>query len=85
MSFAAPEPILSDKISTVCTKCGKSVISPTSLSWDFGVCPSCYEYIPIQNNIDSGNPLSTVVKTAKINPVTIYLDKYTPFEMEKMK
>lgn len=81
MSFAKPELILTEKNPKDCSKCKTHVKNARAISWDYGFCPRCYELNITQNT----NPLETVVKCAVVNPMDLYLNRYTPFEMEEMR
>ena len=82
MSFAAAE--LIDNKPHDCKDCGVHVKCGRATSWEFGFCPKCYE--GKKNRRESEiDPMETVVSSAVINPMTLYLNRYTPFEMEKMK
>jgi len=82
MSFAAPE--LIDNKPQDCKDCGVHVKFGRASSWEFGFCPKCYE-LAINRRESEIDPMKTVVNSAVINPMTLYLNKYTPFEMEEMK
>ena len=79
MNFDTPEFI--DNHSHICKNCKVHVKCGRASSWEFDYCPKCY-YNKASRKID---PLSTVVNAAIINPMTIYLNRYTPLYMEKMK
>jgi len=82
MSFAESE--LMDNHSHDCKDCGTHVKNGRATSWESGFCPKCYE--GKKNRRESEiNPMKTVVSSAIINPMTLYLNRYTPGEMEKMK
>ena len=83
MSFEAPE-LLTKGNPKTCAKCGKHVNNTRVISWDFGFCPKCYELELIRKHSDF-NPLDTVVKSSRINPVTMYLNLYTKYDMRGMK
>ena len=82
MSFAAPE--LIDNHSHDCKDCGVHVKYGRAASWEFGFCPKCYER-KINRKESEIDPMKTVVSSSVINPMTLYLNRYTPSEMEKMK
>lgn len=77
MNYESSECTIS-KTSKTCNICGKHVNNPRAVSWEYNTCPSCYGYeTPVINN-------DTTV-TVIVTPMTNYLDKYTPFEMRRMK
>lgn len=82
MSFTAPELIF--KKPQNCKNCGIHIKYNRAVSWEFGFCPKCYESKKNRKEPEI-DPMNTVVRSATINPMTLYLDIYTHFEMEKMK
>jgi hypothetical protein len=79
LNFTTPEFI--DGRPHDCKDCGVHVKCGRALSWEFGFCPKCYE--PERNRIKS-KPMNTIINPAVINPMTVYLNLYTPREMENV-
>jgi len=80
MSFDTPEFI--DNTHHICKNCGIIVKYGRASSWEFEKSSKCYYNKVNRNKID---PLKTIVTPSIIAPVIIYLNRYTPFEMERMK
>jgi len=81
LNFTKPE-LISHSNPKDCPICGIHVNNARATSWDYGFCPKCYELKITQKNT---NPLETIVKSAVVNPITLYLNRYTPGEMEKIR
>ena len=68
-----------------CIKCGLTVQTAVSISWDEETCPDCYRLVPITQTKENENPLLTKAKVANPGPIAIYLDIYTICELRAMR
>ena len=82
MNFTTPEFI--DNTFHDCKKCGVHVTCGRASSWEFEICPKCYDSIMDNKRRMETDLMSTVVSSV-ISPMTLYLNRYTPLEMERMK
>ncbi len=86
-TFAAPKCNDIDyqvNTSKTCSRCGITVSKCSAISWDDGICPSCYHRCNIKENPKNENPLLTIVYSANPSPVTLYLNKFTDHERNRM-
>ena len=81
MSLTTPK-LIGDN-SHDCKNCDTHVEFGRAISWEFELCPKCYKH-EINKRESKINPIETVVNSAVINPMTLYLNQYTPREMENL-
>jgi len=84
MSFKDPELISLNNPKT-CIKCKKHVNNARAISWESNVCPKCDTFKVEKQSIGNFNPHDMVVNIIIVTPMTVYLNRYTPYEMIKMK
>jgi len=82
VSFTSPELTPSSNPKT-CNICGIHVNNARAMSWENNTCPRCY--VLKEEKQDNSNPLDTVVNCIIVTPMTVYLNRYTSFEMMRMK